>query len=213
MSEIWLKMCIDLYVNYLSFLSDLNEIWKFPDRISKNTQISNFMKIRPVKSSCFMRTDERTDRQTDMLKLVVTFRNEKAPTNRQTNSKIHTQETPGSHVDQYDTESFRFINVRERWRYSSERRSKMNSGSFMITENDLAPTSDLQKTRKRPAGILAVLKRDMNCILPLHYSHISLSYPLLALITDRMLTCPNINPTNLATKTNYKSRRRWFDSR
>ena len=82
---------------------------------------------------------------------------------------------PGSHADQYDTESFRFINVWERWRCSSETGSKMNSGSSMITENDLAPTSDLQKTRKRPAGILAVLKRDTNYVLPLHYSHICYS--------------------------------------
>jgi hypothetical protein len=89
----------------------------------------------------------------------------------------------------------------------------MNSGSFMITENDLAPTSDLQKTRKRPAGILAILKRDTNYIVPLHCSHILLLYPLLALITDRTLTCPNINPTNLATKKTHKSKGHGFDSR
>jgi hypothetical protein len=42
--------------------------WKlnFLDRLSKNTQISNFMKIR-----CFM---WQTGRRTDMAKLIVTFR-------------------------------------------------------------------------------------------------------------------------------------------
>ena len=39
----------------------------FLDRLSKNTQISNFMKIR-----CFMR---QTGRRTDMAKLIVTFCN------------------------------------------------------------------------------------------------------------------------------------------
>jgi len=37
----------------------------FLDTVSKNIQVSNFMKIRPVKSSCAMRTDGRTDGRTD----------------------------------------------------------------------------------------------------------------------------------------------------
>jgi len=36
----------------------------------KNTQISNFMKIRPVEAELFC-----ADGQTDMTKLIVTFRN------------------------------------------------------------------------------------------------------------------------------------------
>jgi hypothetical protein len=35
------------------------------DRFSMNTQISNFMKICPVGTRCFMRMDGNTDRQTD----------------------------------------------------------------------------------------------------------------------------------------------------
>ena len=39
---------------------------KILDRFSKNTQITNYIKIRPVERSCSMRTERRTDRQTDI---------------------------------------------------------------------------------------------------------------------------------------------------
>ena len=45
-----------------------------PNRLSKNTQISNFMKIRPVAAELFNEGGQ-TDRQTDMTKLMVAFRN------------------------------------------------------------------------------------------------------------------------------------------
>jgi hypothetical protein len=48
---------------------DFNETWIFRGRFSKNTQISNFMKIRPV-GAWFSRADGRTD-----MKLVVALRN------------------------------------------------------------------------------------------------------------------------------------------
>ena len=35
------------------------------DRFSKYSQISNFMKIRQLKLSCYMRTDGRTEMRTD----------------------------------------------------------------------------------------------------------------------------------------------------
>jgi phage terminase large subunit len=41
---------------------------------SKNLQISNFMKIRQVGAEMFY-ADGRTDRRTDMTKLIVGFRN------------------------------------------------------------------------------------------------------------------------------------------
>ena len=42
----------------------------FRNRFSKNTQVSNFIKIRPVGADLF-----HTDGQTDMTKLPVAFRN------------------------------------------------------------------------------------------------------------------------------------------
>jgi hypothetical protein len=48
------------------------------DRFSKNPQISNFMKIRRVGAELFLadgRTNRQTDRQTDLTKLAVAFRN------------------------------------------------------------------------------------------------------------------------------------------
>jgi hypothetical protein len=45
----------------------------FIDGFSKNTQISNFMKIRPVGAE-LLHEDSRTDGRTDMTKLIVAFR-------------------------------------------------------------------------------------------------------------------------------------------
>ena len=46
---------------------------KFPYRFSKNTQISNFIKIRPVIAE-LLHADRLTDGQTSMTKLTVAFR-------------------------------------------------------------------------------------------------------------------------------------------
>ena len=51
-------------------LSDFNETLKFLDKVRKNIQIQNLMKIRTVGAELF-----RADRRTDMTKLIVTFRN------------------------------------------------------------------------------------------------------------------------------------------
>jgi hypothetical protein len=50
----------------------------FLDRCSRNTQISNFMKILPVGAELFhanRRTDRQTDGRIDMAKPIVAFRN------------------------------------------------------------------------------------------------------------------------------------------
>jgi hypothetical protein len=61
LSEIWLKMYIVLRVKYPLLLSwNMNSL----DRFLKNTQMLNFMKIRPVGSD-LLHVDGRTDRQTD----------------------------------------------------------------------------------------------------------------------------------------------------
>jgi len=56
-------MYVDLHVKYPLFMSDFNETWIYPDRFSKNTQISNFMKIRLVGAELF-HADRQTDGQT-----------------------------------------------------------------------------------------------------------------------------------------------------
>ena len=52
---------------------------EFSKQIFEKPQISNFTKIRPMEVELFHATDERTngptDRQTDMTKLTVAFRN------------------------------------------------------------------------------------------------------------------------------------------
>jgi len=65
MSDGLLSVYTDLHVKYPLLLSDVNKTWSFFDRFSKNTQISNYMKIRPVRAKLFHadgRMDGRTDR-------------------------------------------------------------------------------------------------------------------------------------------------------
>jgi hypothetical protein len=54
-------MYIGLHVKYPLFLSDFNEIRNFLNRVSKNTQISYLIKIRPVGAESF-HVGRRTDR-------------------------------------------------------------------------------------------------------------------------------------------------------
>ena len=48
-----IEMYIGLHVKYPLFLSDFNETVIFSTFFSKNTQISNFMNIRPVRAEPF----------------------------------------------------------------------------------------------------------------------------------------------------------------
>ena len=63
------KMYTGLHAKHPLFLSYFNETWIFLNRIWKNTQISNFMKIRPVGAELF-----HADRRTDMTKPLGAFR-------------------------------------------------------------------------------------------------------------------------------------------
>jgi hypothetical protein len=69
-----LKIFIVLHVTYSLFLYDFNKTGIFSTVISKNTQISNLIKIRPVGAELF-HVDTWTDRRTEMMKLTVVFRN------------------------------------------------------------------------------------------------------------------------------------------
>ena len=67
---------------YGLFFSGFNKIWKFLDIFSKNVQISNFMKIRPLGAE-LLHAGGRTGGQTYMTRLTVTFRNfAHAPNNK-----------------------------------------------------------------------------------------------------------------------------------
>jgi len=69
-------MYVGLRVKYPLFLTGFSETLNFFDRFSKNAQISNLMKIRPVGGPyCCMWTEGRTDRPTNMTKLIDALRN------------------------------------------------------------------------------------------------------------------------------------------
>jgi hypothetical protein len=55
-------MCIGLYVTYPLYLSDFNETWII---FSKNTQVSNVMKMRPVGAELLYADKPKKDGQTD----------------------------------------------------------------------------------------------------------------------------------------------------
>jgi hypothetical protein len=56
-----IKIYIDRHAQYPLFLLYLNETWIFSTNLQKNTQIPDFMKIRPVGAVLF-HADRRTDR-------------------------------------------------------------------------------------------------------------------------------------------------------
>jgi hypothetical protein len=73
----YIYIYIILHLKYPLFLSDFHETWNFMTRFAKNTQISNFIKIRPVVADLF-----RADGRIDMTKLLFAFRNfAKSPKN------------------------------------------------------------------------------------------------------------------------------------
>ena len=76
-------------LKYPLFMSDLNETLIFSTVFfSENTQISNFMKIRPVWAELF-HADRRKYVRTDMKNLVVAFNNfAKAPKIYKSTSKL-----------------------------------------------------------------------------------------------------------------------------
>ena len=62
-------MYIDLHVKCPVILSHFNENLNFLDKFSKNTEISNLMKVRSVGAELF-----HADGWTDMTKVIVAFR-------------------------------------------------------------------------------------------------------------------------------------------
>jgi hypothetical protein len=54
-------MYIGLYVKHTLFLSDFNETLIFGDKFSKNIEIPNFIKMRPVEAE-LLHADRWTDR-------------------------------------------------------------------------------------------------------------------------------------------------------
>jgi hypothetical protein len=72
-SEKLLSICLGLHAKYPLFLLYFNETWIFAANFRKNTQISNFVKICTVGADLFHACG-RTEGQTDMMKLIVSFR-------------------------------------------------------------------------------------------------------------------------------------------
>jgi hypothetical protein len=66
-------MYVGINVNYPLFMSEFSATYNILDKITKNIQISNLMKIRPVVAEVF-HVDRRTDGYTDNTKLIVTLR-------------------------------------------------------------------------------------------------------------------------------------------
>jgi hypothetical protein len=67
-------MYVGLHVQYRLLLSDFDETWIFSTDFPKNTDISNFMKIRPVGEEFFL-VERQIDGWTDMTKVTVPFCN------------------------------------------------------------------------------------------------------------------------------------------
>ena len=65
---------VQINIKY-AVLSDLMELFYFLGRYSKIREISNFFKGRPVRAELLFHADGRRGKQTDMTKLIVTFRN------------------------------------------------------------------------------------------------------------------------------------------
>ena len=61
---------INVFMSSARYSCQILTKFEFFDRFSKNTQISNFMKIRPVGGELF-----HADGQIDMTKVIVVFRN------------------------------------------------------------------------------------------------------------------------------------------
>ena len=62
-----IKIYIGLHVKYPLFLSEFNTSLNFSTYFAKSTQVSNFIKIRPVGDEVFY-ADGQTDKQTDVRK-------------------------------------------------------------------------------------------------------------------------------------------------
>ena len=72
----------NLHVKYPIFLPDFDENWNLLSSVSKNTQIPNFVKIRPVGAEL-----SHEDRRTDMAKLIVAFSNFSSPPKKDIRNK------------------------------------------------------------------------------------------------------------------------------
>jgi hypothetical protein len=86
LSEILSQIYIGFHLKYPLLLSGFNERSDFSKDFRKNTQISNFMKIRPVGAEWF-HADGQAHRQADTTKLTVIFLNSANAPKKSTVSK------------------------------------------------------------------------------------------------------------------------------
>ena len=77
-----------VHVFFVRFQRNLNFLYSF----SKNTRISDFMKVHPVGAELF-HSEGLTERRTDMMKVVVAFRNFANEPKNDTNGRVIWNET------------------------------------------------------------------------------------------------------------------------
>jgi len=92
----WSKMYIGLHVKYTLFLSNFDEIWIFSTDFRRNTQISNFTKIRLVGAESFY-AGGQTDGHDEVNSLLSQFY-ERRLSKKYSNIKLHENPSSGGRV-------------------------------------------------------------------------------------------------------------------
>ena len=170
--EILSEIYVSLHVMY-PLLSDSNETLFFSTNIREILKYKIFWKSAQWEPSCFMRTDGRADRQTDIMKLIVDFHNfAKAP------KRTHIQIT------------FKWLGGRKRTKFVTHHTIKTQSNLVILQRVKSCKKYDAKTKTKR---IILLMLRHSVHLLTLY------TYPFLLL---RSLS-PQTVVTNLLVFLSY----------